>query len=63
MKIWSHLLGCHGNKLAMYYCTMENAYATINLQVLPNLLTPAATRKKKSVQFSFCNSSIKIIPA
>jgi hypothetical protein len=28
----------------MYCCTMENAYATI--QVLPNLLTPASTRKK-----------------
>jgi hypothetical protein len=29
-----------------YCCTMENTYATIKLQVLPNLLTPASTRKK-----------------
>jgi hypothetical protein len=36
----------------MYCCTMENAYATIKLQVLPNLLTPASTRKK-SAQFHF----------
>jgi hypothetical protein len=46
----------------MYCCTMENAYATIKLQVLPNLLTPASTRKK-SAPFYFCNSSIGLVQA
>jgi hypothetical protein len=29
----------------MYCCTMGNIYATIKLQVLPNLLTPASIMK------------------
>jgi hypothetical protein len=34
-------------------CTVENTYATIKLQVLPNLLTPASQGKKKGVPFYF----------
>jgi hypothetical protein len=30
----------------MYCCAMKNIYATIKLQALPNLFTPASTRKK-----------------